>query len=72
QSRRMIDIIVNNFKLDTAWIYIFTIGSSYPSSYRSNILKNERGFASLHEKNARNVSKRLLVYKLQYDKVAGK
>jgi len=72
QSRKMIDIIVNNFKLDTAWIYIFTIGSDYPSSYRSNILKNERGFASEHEKNARNVSKRLLVYQLQYDEVAGK
>jgi len=72
QSRRMIDIIVNNFKLDTAWIYIFTIGSSYPSSYRSKILKNERGFASEHEKNARNVSKRLKIYQLQYDGVAGK
>ncbi|MBR6558322.1 MAG: extracellular solute-binding protein [Clostridia bacterium] len=72
QSRRMIDLVVNNFRLDTAWIYIFTIGGDYPSGYRNNIYENKRAFASEHEKNSRATNRKLMAYKMKYDEIVNK
>ena len=71
QSRKMIDLIVENFKLDTAWIYIFTIGGGYPSGYRNNIYENKRTFASEHQSNAQSVKRNLIGFKLKYDQNVG-
>ncbi|MBR5453784.1 MAG: extracellular solute-binding protein [Clostridia bacterium] len=67
QSRRMVDIVVNNFKLDTAWIYIFTLGASYPADYRNNIYENKRTFASEHQTNSRAVNRSLIGNKIKYE-----
>ena len=64
QSRTMVDYIVNGFTLETSWIYIFTIGSSYPSGFRNNITDNERTFASEHATKTREVERTLKAYKL--------
>jgi len=63
QSRTMVDYIVNGFTLDTSWIYIFTIGSSYPSGYRNNIQENDRTFASDHASKSKSVEIALKAYK---------
>ncbi len=63
QSRTMVDLIVDGFKLDASWIYIFTIGGGYPSGYRGNIFDNERTYASDHASRAKTVQTRLKAYK---------
>ena len=66
KSRKMVDLIVDNFKLDTAWIYIFTIGAGYPSAYRSTIYENDTAFASKHQKKSNEVKKDLFGFKVRY------
>lgn len=63
QSRTMVDYIVNGFTLDTSWIYIFTIGSSYPAGYRNNVDENDRTFASAHARRVKSLTTALKAYK---------
>lgn len=67
QSRKMIDLVVDGFKVDAAWIYLFSIGGSFPYNFRSVIEKNETSYASAYTSNANGLKKSLKVY----DKLIG-
>ena len=48
QSRKMLDLVVDGFKVDAAWIYLETLGAEYPSEMRIAIHNGDTNFASKH------------------------
>jgi len=62
QSRKMIDLVVDGFTVDAAWIYLFSIGGSFPYNFRSLIEKNETSYASAYTSNANGLKKTLKIY----------
>ncbi|MBR6558758.1 MAG: hypothetical protein IKT70_07075 [Clostridia bacterium] len=64
QSRKMLDLVVNGFTVDTAWIYIETIGASYPSSFRQMYVERTQNYSSNHVTHARKVQSALKTYKM--------
>lgn len=66
-SRRMIDIVVDGFMVDAAWIYE-TLSCEYPVWYRYMLEKGERSYASQHAATVKKVETVLKVYKSQMKK----
>ena len=46
QSRKMLDLVVDGFKVDAAWIYLETLGAEYPSNFRIMLSDGGTNFAS--------------------------
>lgn len=67
QSRKMVDIIVDGIALDAAWIYLHTLASEYPTSYRYAVMEGERSFASMHTSGEKKVATVLKVYRRQFE-----
>ena len=63
-SRRMVDIIVDGFMVDAAWIYE-TLSHEYPVWYRYMLEKGERSYASQHAATEKKVETLLKIYKSQ-------
>lgn len=62
QSRKMIDLVVDGFKVDAAWIYLFSIGGSFPYNFRSVIAENDTSYASAYTSNANGLNRMLKTY----------
>lgn len=67
ESRHMIDIIVEGFMVDAAWIYLGTLASSYPNNYRYMLKDKERSYAAEHEANKKKVETVLKYYKKEME-----
>ena len=67
QSRKMIDILVDNVKLDTAWIYLKSLANSYPSNFRKVVYQKTGSYASAHESMKQGVTRSIKTYKLSYE-----
>ena len=67
QSRKMIDLVVDGFKVDSAWIYLGTIGSGYPASFRYLVGRNDRTFSSTHSSDSQGVKRKLKAYRMMWD-----
>ena len=64
-SRRMVDIVIDGFMVDAAWIYLGTLGNSYTHTFRYMVQDNDRSFATAHESKKKGVETVLKVYKKQ-------
>ena len=62
QSRKMIDLVVDGFKVDAAWIYLFSIGGSFPYNFRNLIAQNDTSYASAYTSNSNGLKKMLKTY----------
>jgi len=62
QSRKMLDLVVDGFKVDAAWIYLETLGAEYPSEMRIAIHNGDTNFASKHTTLERRMNLRLKAY----------
>ena len=71
ESRKMIDILVGNVKIDAAWSYLEEIGAGYAPAFRYNIINKEKTFASTHASYSQAVKRALAGYAAQYGKVFG-
>lgn len=68
QSRKMIDLAVEGLKLDTAWIYIESIGSNFPRAFSGSISGGDESFASTYTSKERGVKRDLLGYRAVFEK----
>lgn len=66
QSRKMIDIIVDGFKLDPAWIYISTISDGFTNDVRQMIIDNKTNYSSFYESSKRTVARQLKIFRNVY------
>jgi len=64
QSRKMLDLVVDGFKVDAAWIYLETLGASYPSSFRQMLVDDMQNYASNHASMSNKVKNALKIYRL--------
>ena len=69
KSRHMLDLVVDGFMVDAAWIYLGTLANGYPPSFRYMIGEGKNSFASNHNKLSRNVDACLKLYKKDFDKM---
>ena len=64
QSRRMLDLVVDGFKVDAAWIYLETLSAEYPSNFRIFISHNKTNYASEHTKMEKKIKNALNMFKI--------
>lgn len=62
-SRKMVDYIVNGYKVDASWIYFDTISNEYPASFRYMLIDGETGYASKHAAKEKLISRSLKAYR---------
>ena len=62
QSRKMLDLVVDGFKVDAAWIYYKTIGAGFPSTFRPS--STNTSYASEYSKAANVLKIKLTGYKV--------
>ena len=55
--------VIEGFMIDAAWIYLGTLGNSYPHIYRYMVQDGDRSFAAQHESHKKQVQTVLKVYK---------
>ena len=70
QSRKMLDLVVDGFKVDASWIYLSTLGCDYPHNYRYLIMEGSKSYASQHQSASQQVKLKLKAYRIEYDKNA--
>ena len=68
-SRKMIDTIVSGLKLDTAWMYVYTLGGHFNDDFRSVIYENNAAYASTYTTTVKNMNRSLKMYKIVYDQL---
>ncbi|MBR5452514.1 MAG: hypothetical protein IKV54_00405 [Clostridia bacterium] len=71
QSRKMLDLVIDGFMVDAAWIYLGNLAAGYPPSFRSMISSGDQSFATNHQKLSKKVSIYLKSYKSDFDKIMG-
>lgn len=62
QSRKMLDLVVNGFKVDAAWIYLETLSKEFPTSFRPS---GDTSYATKYAKQSKQVEIYLKMYKNQ-------
>lgn len=67
QSRRMLDLVVDGFKVDASWIYLETIGAYYPHAFRQLICDNDQSYAATHESHKKAVERNLKIYRIAFN-----
>ena len=67
QSRKMIDIVVDGFKIDSAWVYISTLSDSFTCGVRDMLIEGTTNYASFYESAKRTVSRKLKTFHSVYD-----
>ncbi|MBR5453516.1 MAG: hypothetical protein IKV54_05485 [Clostridia bacterium] len=55
QSRKMVDLVVSGFKLDSAWIYCEKVGS-LGGTFRDKIRANSTSYATEFTKQSKRIS----------------
>ena len=68
-SRRMIDLVVDGFMVDAAWIYLETLSESYPHAFRQLIVNQQTSYASTHETQKKKLERSLKVYEMKFNSV---
>ena len=71
QSRKMIDLTINEVVIDTAWIYVEEFSSWYAPGFKGLILNRDNGFASEHAGNIASIKRGLFGYEQKYKKMFG-
>jgi len=69
ESRMMIDIIVDGFKVDTAWIYPATLAANFGGSFRDKLESGSGDYASSYTKIQKNIKVCLMAYKKTFDEL---
>ncbi|MBR6558753.1 MAG: hypothetical protein IKT70_07050 [Clostridia bacterium] len=64
QSRKMLDLVVDGFKVDAAWIYLETLSDGYTTAFRRMLGSNQRNYASTHATMERKVKTALKMFKV--------
>ncbi|MBO4220782.1 MAG: extracellular solute-binding protein [Clostridia bacterium] len=71
QSRKMIDLLVGNIKIEAAWTYLDEIGAHYAPAFRRLIWDRKTSFAAQHQESVAAVKRALTAYKIRYRSVFG-
>jgi len=71
QSRKMLDMVVEGFKIDAGWIYLGNLAGGYGPSFRFMIMDDDQSFSSNHQKLSRTISVGLKFYKTEFEKLMG-
>lgn len=66
-SRRMIDIVIDGFMVDSAWIYGDLV-CSYPASFRGLLMEGDTNYASTHQSLVKKIDAVLKIYKKDMEK----
>ena len=66
ESRKMIDLVVDGYKLDASWVYFDTLAQEYPARYRYMLIENDTEYASAHASKSKAVERVLKIYKAQF------
>lgn len=69
-ARKMVDTIIDGFTLDTAWMYVYTLGGGFNDDFREVMLENVTTYASTYTKSESAIKKSLKTYKLLFSKFA--
>lgn len=69
ESRKMIDLVVDGYKLDASWVFFDTLAQEYPAMYRYMLIENETNYASSHESKAKKVERTLKLYKTMFEDI---
>lgn len=64
-SRRMVDIIVEGIKFDSAWIFVETLANKYPEAFMREIFDDNYSYSTIHEKKKKNAELAIKIYKAQ-------
>ena len=67
KSRKMIDIIVDGFKLDPAWIYISSVSDRFTNDVRDLLINGQTTYSSFFESARRKVNQKIKFYRSLYD-----
>ncbi len=67
-SRRSVDILVDGFMLDAAWVYIDTLTNKYTPLFRNMIMDGDTNWASEHQSRLPKIKFYLKYYKEQFEK----
>jgi len=67
QSRHMLDLVVDGFMVDAAWIYMSNLALDYPPSFRYMIAEKDQSFSSNHESRAKKIQIGLKMYKTEFE-----
>ena len=66
ESRKMVDIIVNGLRLDTCWIYVYTLGAAFANEFRDIITFSNGSAAATATGSLNTLKKDLKTYKTLY------
>ena len=69
ESRKMVDLIVNGLKLDTCWIYVYTLGAAFANEFRDVVTFNEGTASSVASNGLNSLKRDLKTYKKLYEVV---
>ena len=69
KSRYMLDVLIDGFMIDAAWLYIDSLGKGYLTSYREMLEAKQTSFATNHQKKAKMVEIALKAYREVYDRM---
>ena len=61
QSRKMLDLVVDGFKVDAAWIYLETLGAGFPANFRPS---DDTSYAGKYASQSKKVETNLKMYKV--------
>ena len=64
QSRKTVDLVVNGFSVDTAWIFVDTLGGGYPKAFRDLLVSGGTTFSSENEKALSKMEQDLASYRV--------
>ena len=67
KSRKMIDIIVNGFRLDPAWIYISSVSDGFTNGVRDLLINGQTTYSSFFESEKRKVNQKIKFYRSLYE-----
>lgn len=69
-SRRMVDYIIDGYKVDASWIYFDTLSDEYPASFRYMLVDGETGYASKHAAKEKAINRSLKAYRKAFEALA--
>ena len=69
-ARKVVDLIVNGFTLDTAWMYVYTLGGGFNDEFREVMYENKTAYASTYTSVSNLVKRNMKIYKSLFSKIA--
>ena len=71
QSRKMIDLLISNIKIEAGWAYLEEVGAGYAPGFRGMIWERKTSFAARHQESLAAVNRALVAYAIRYKAVFG-